>query len=288
VARRLALLALLLGFCACDGDSKGGAPFAGITQTYVVAGGNRRLELNGLNGTYSATTPGGTQVLPVSLGEEDLSIAARSVPYLAEGELIIGGGYAGFAVDSVFSDPRTAAGTYTTMTGANFAGELRIDDAGDYVWCMRSRIGENNACADGSTPNRGATSVQSPLGFRFAGVLGTYAIHRRGAAAAIFPVDAQSLRLMAFTQPLDAPRGPFSQPPASAAGRQVSTTVTFEQGSVRISGEPAWSGTYDYSVDAGVIRFASPQCPGNICNAIYSNDLGTLYVARLGNGLFIR
>ena len=153
---------------------------------------------------------------------------------------------------------------------------------------MRSRIGADDPCVDGSTPNRGATTIQSPLGFRFAGVLGTYAIHRRGTAAAIFPVDAQSLRLMAFTQPLDAPQGSFSQPPASVAGEQAETTATFAERSVRITGEPAWNGTYDYTVEAGVIRFASPQCPDGLCNAIYNNELGTLYVARLGNGLFIR
>lgn len=273
--------------CACDGDSGSEAPFAGIRRTYVVAGGDRTLALDGTSGTYRVTTPGGTQSLPVVLGADDLTIGARSVPYLAEGALIIGGGYAGFAADTVVSDPREVAGTYTTMTGANFAGELRLGVSGDYVWCMRSRIG-GESCADGSAPNRGATRAQAPLGFSFAGVLGTYAIHRQGGAAAIFPVSAQSLRLMAFSQPLEAPSGSFSQPPASATAQQVATTVTFEPGSVEIRGEPAWSGTYDYSIASGVIQFASEQCPDGVCNAIYNDELGLLYVARLGNGLFVR
>lgn len=286
-AWRPALLALLLGVAACGGGSHGKPPYNGITQTYVVAGGDRTLALRGLTGTYTATTPGGTQSLPVALTPADLAIGARVVPYLANGALLIGGGYAAFGVDSVISDPRAAPGAYTTMTGANFAGELLLAASGDYVWCMRGHISADG-CADGSAPNRGTTSVQSPLGFRFSGVLGTYAIYRQGAAAAIFPIGSQSLRLVAFTRPLQTPAGSFSQPPASAVGEQVSTMVTFEEHAVKITGAAAWSGTYDYAVDSGVIRFASPQCPGDGCNAIYNDDLGTLYVARLGNGYFIR
>lgn len=282
---KLATVALLLGVSACS--DRGGAPFAGIEGTYVVAGGDRRLELNGESGTYTAVTPGGVQTAPVTLDESDLWIDTRQLPYLAKDGIIIAGGYSGFAADSVVSDPREVPGTYTTMTGSNFAGELRLEPSGDYVWCMRSRI-DGNSCADGSSASRGQTRVQPQTGFSFAGVPGVYAIHRRGAAAAIFPVSAQSLRLMAFTRASKAPRGSFAQPPSSAVGDAVPTTVAFEAGGVEITGAASWSGTYGYVVEDGVIRFASDACPDGVCNAIYNDDLGTLYAARLGNGLFIR
>lgn len=288
--RALATAVLLAALCAvggCDGDSDG-APFAGIHNTYVLANGARQLALQGVTGTYTATTPSGTQSQPVALTRDDLSIGARTVPYLASGELIVGGGYAGFATGSVVSDPRAVPGVYTTMTGANFAGELQIAASGDYVWCMRGPL-TGITCADGSQPSRGATSVQSPLGFTFAGLQGVYAIYREGKAAAIFPVSAQSLRLMAFTSAPQGPRGSFRQPAASALAPSDAIEVAFNNGHLEISGDSAWTGTYTYSVDAGgVVRFASPQCPGSVCNAIYNNSLGTLYVARLGNGLFIR
>lgn len=282
---KLAAAALLLGVSACA--DRGGAPFAGIEGTYVVAGGDRRLELNGDSGTYTAVTPGGVQTEPVTLDESDLWVGTRPLPYLAKDGIILAGGYSGFAADSVLSDPREVPGTYTTMTGSNFAGELRIEPSGEYVWCMRSRI-DGDSCADGSSATRGATRLQPRMGFCFAGVPGVYAIHRRGAAAAIFPVGAQSLRLMAFTRASQAPRGSFAQPPSSTIGDAVPTTVAFEKGSVKITGGAAWSGSYGYVVEDGVIRFASDACPDGVCNAIYNDDLGTMYAARLGNGLFIR
>lgn len=223
----------------------------------------------------------------MTLDESDISIGTRQLPYLAKDGIILAGGYSGFAADSVVSDPREVPGSYTTMTGSNFAGELRIEPSGDYVWCMRSRI-DGDACADGSSASRGTTRVQPRMGFSFAGVPGVYAIHRRGAVAAIFPVGAQSLRLMAFTRASQAPRGSFAQPPSSTIGDAVPTTVAFEKGTVKITGDASWSGSYGYVVEDGVIRFASDACPDGVCNAIYNDELGTLYAARLGNGLFIR
>lgn len=282
---KLMAVALMLGVSACA--DRGGPPYAGMEGSYVVSGGDRRLELNGDSGTYTAITPGGVQTVPVTIDESDLSIGTRQLPYLAKGGIILAGGYSGFAADSAVSDPREVPGTYTTMTGSNFAGELRIEASGAYVWCMRGRI-DGDSCADGSSASRGATRVQPRLGFSFAGVPGVYAIHRRGAAAAIFPVGAQSLRLMAFTRASNAPRGSFAEPPPSAVGDAEPMTVTFEKGALKIAGGAAWSGTYAYVVEDGVLRFASSACPDGVCNAIYNDELGTLYAARLGNGLFIR
>ena len=282
---KLAAVALLLGVSACA--DRGGPPFAGIEGAYVVSGGDRRLELNGDSGTYTAVTPGGVQTEPVTLDESDLWVGTRQLPYLAKDGIILAGGYSGFAADSVVSDPREVPGTYTTMTGSNFAGELRIETSGAYVWCMRSRI-DGDSCADGSSASRGDTRVQPRMGFSFTGVPGVYAIHRRGAAAAIFPVGAQSLRLMAFTRASKEPRGSFAQPPPSVVSDAEPMTVTFETGAVKVTGGAAWSGSYAYVVEDGVIRFASDACPDGVCNAIYNDDLGTLYAARLGNGLFIR
>lgn len=282
---KLAAVALLLGVAACS--DRGGAPFSGIEGTYVVAGGDRRLELNGESGTYTAVTPGGVQTEPATLDESDLWVGTRQLAYLAKDGIILAGGYSGFAADSVVSDPREVPGTYTTMTGSNFAGELLVEASGAYVWCMRSRI-DGDSCADGSSASRGQTRVQPRAGFTFSGVPGVYAIHRRGDAAAIFPVGAQSLRLMAVTRASKAPRGSFAQPPSSAVGEPVPMTVVFEKGAVQITGGASWSGTYAYVVEDGVIRFTSDACPDGVCNAIYNDELGTLYVARLGNGLFIR
>lgn len=287
IARGLTLFAALFALSACSGGSGGGAPFTGIARSYVVAGGNRELKLTGLGGTYTAITPGGSQSLPVSLGPVDISIGARSFSYLAAGNLLIGGGYMGFAAESVVSDPKTVPGTYTTLTGANFAGELSFDSSGNYVWCMRSMM-SRDGCADGSAPNSGTTTVVPQPGFKFSGVLGTYAIYREGSEAVIFSVDSQSLHLTALTKPVDAPAGTFAQPSTNATGNRQPVTITFETNSLVVNHEPNWKGTYGYSLAGGVISFLSHRCPSGACNAIYNNDLQIVYVARLGNAAFIR
>jgi hypothetical protein len=288
IAGCLTAFVTLLALSACNGGSSGATPFAGINQTYVVAGGNRELKLSGLSGTYTAITLSGEQSLPVSLGPADASVGARSFPYLALGKLLTGGGYLGFALGSVVSDPKTVSGTYTTITGANFAGELSIESSGSYTWCMRSRMSAGGGCADGSAPNSGTTTIVPQPGFKFSGVLGTYAIYQQGSRAAIFSVDSQSLRLMALTEPADSPIGVFSQPPGDAKANPPLITIGFTRNSMVVSGEPNWNGTYDYTLTSGVISFPAALCPNHTCNAIYNNDLGILYVPRLGNGSFIR
>jgi hypothetical protein len=282
----LVLITMLLTFSACGGGSSSQPSFTGVNQTYVVAGGERELELKGRSGTYTATTQGGTQALPVSLGPTDISVGGRGFPYFRKGNLLTGGGYIGFASDSVASDPKAAAGTYTTMTGVNFAGQLSIDTSGNYVWCMRSVI-SGATCADGSIPKSGSTSVQQK-GFKFAGILGTYAIYHHDSGAAIFPIDSQSLRLMALTQPSGPPKGSFMQPSSEAKGNPPLLRIRFERNGVAVSGDPAWNGDYSYTASGGVVSFSSDQCPNGSCNAIYSNDLGIFYIPRLGNAFFIR
>lgn len=280
-------LAMLLAVSACGGAG-GGTSFTGIKRTYVVAGGDRVLDLNGRSGTYTAITPRGSQVLSVSLGPTTMSVGALSFPYLAENQVLIGGGYIGFSRDSVTSDPKAVPGTYTAMTGANFAGELSIDAAGNYIWCMRSAI-DGSSCADGSAAKRGSTTLDPTFGFSFSGLLGVYAIFRQGSAAGIFPISTQGLRLTALTQPSGPPRGTFAQPSRNATGDSPLTTAKFTGGAIVVSGgDPAWNGTYQYVVNGGVVSFASELCPDGTCNAIYNNALGILYVARLGNGAFIR
>jgi len=288
VALGLVAFAILLTVAACNGGSSGGGTsFTGIKQTYVVAAGNRQLALTGRSGTYTTTTSVGSQVLPVSLDETQITVGALSFPYLAKGKLLIGGGYSAFAANSVVSDPSTVPGSYVTMTGANFAGQLTIDKASNYVWCMRSAI-SGSACADGSTPNTGTTSVQPTLGFQFSGVLGTYAIYQRGTSAAIFPISAQSLRLMALTQTSKPPSGSFAQPLSDATGNPPLVKTVFRGNSFSVTGYAPWDGEYPYTLSNGTISFTSSQCPNNTCNAIYNNNLGMLFIARLGNALLIR
>ena len=285
----LTAFAMLLAASACNGGSSGGGgtSFTGITQTYVVALGDRQLELKGRGGTYTATTPGGSQTFPVSIDKTDITVGARVFPYLAKGKLLTGGGYNAFAADSVIFDPSKVPGSYTTMTGANFAGQLSIDNSGNYTWCMRSAM-TGTGCVDGSTPKSGTTAVQPNLGFQFSGVIGTYAIYSRGSSASIFPVSSQSLRLMALTQPAKPPIGSFAQPSSEASGNPPLVKAVFKSNSVSVRGYPAWDGDYPYSVTDGVISFTSSQCPNSVCNAIYNNDLGMLWVPRLGSALFIR
>lgn len=284
IAWRLTALALLVSLSACGGNS-GGPPFAGINQTYVITGGNRELKLSGLKGTYTAVTPSGSQSMPVVVGPGKMSVGKRIIPYLAASNLLVGGGYLGFASAAVTSDPRAVPGTYNTMSGANFAGQLSIDSSGNYVWCMLSTI-SGAGCTDGSAPNSGTIAVVQG-GFKFSGVLGTYAVYQHGSAAAIFGVDAQSLHLMALTEPQGAPAGKFSQPASGATGGKP-LSISFTAKSMVVSGDPNWNGKYAYSLDGGIVSFPSGLCVGGTCNAIFNNSLNIVYIARMGTAAFIR
>jgi len=283
----IALLVVFV-FVVCDAGTRAHGAF-GLRGTYVVAGGRRQLQLRDRTGTYTAVTVDGERVLPVTVGRKTISVGGLSSPYLAAGDLLIGGGYVAFAQTRVISDPKAVPGTYTTMTGVNFAGQLSLDKAGNYTWCMRSVISGPGACADGGAPGTGTTAVQSSGGFKFTGVPGTYAIYRSGSSAAIFPIDAHSLRLIALTKPSQSPEERrFTQTYRDVSGDAAIVRVSFSHGSLTVTGDPVFDGSYSYVSSGGILGISSPRCPNNVCKAIYSNELGILYIARLGTGIFLR
>ena len=65
-------LAMLAALAGCNGDSTGSAPFSGINQSYIVAGGERQLQLEGLSGTYRWISVNGPDVLPVVVSPKTL------------------------------------------------------------------------------------------------------------------------------------------------------------------------------------------------------------------------
>jgi len=265
----------LLGMLGCNGGSSP-QPFAGITQNYIVAGGKRTLALTGTTGTYTAVTLNGPQISPVSLTSTRMIVGGVSGPYLADHNLIQGGGYVGFASSGVISNPAVVPGTYNTLTGANFAGQLTITNSSHYSWCQRSSFTSSNSCADGSTPATGQIVVQAGGGFMFSGMRGTYAAYRQGSAAILFPIDNRGVNLKAVSQDSMVPNGTYFQALSCFSGTDTLT----------IRGVPNFSGSKTYTNSNGAIRFASANCRGGVCTGSYNSALGIVYLAQIGNAFF--
>ena len=285
------MVAILAGLLGCDGGSSGqtGTPsFTGINQTYTLAGG-RKLRLEGLTGTYSAVTLSGLNTMPVTLTNNTIVIGGQSIPYLADQNLIQGGGYVGYADNSVIDDPKAIAGAYNTLTGANFPGQLTINSDNTYAWCQRSSFNNSGGCTDGSALLSGNIEVLPSKGFKFAGVSGTYAAYRDGSVAALFPIDNRGLNLRALSQTVAVPRGTFLQSLIGTAHRDHIATVTFSgKNKLTIKGVRNFTDSYTYSYTSGAISFSSSACRNGICAGIYNDQLGLVYLAQIGNILFFK
>lgn len=284
--------ALLLGvFWSYAGAAEKTAVFKGIDKTYILSGGRRILELKGTSGVYIPTTLSGTQSLPVELTRDTLAVAGGTAwAYVAKRGLLLAGPLEGFDSAHVISNPGEVAGTYTTINGANFPGVLKIDQAG-YFWCQKSLLLPDNTCADRTLPKRGTIAVQLNGGFKFSGTTGTYAVYRRGDAAAIFAVDVSSLRLMAVSQPKGKPKGSFIRPTVDTSfpdkGNLIRVKFDSAAKRLKISGATVWEGEYPYAVDSGVISITSSRCPDGMCFAIYNKSLGILHFPRLDSRTFV-
>ncbi len=214
--RGLSLTAGLLifaGMFGCGGgsDDNSSDSFNGINQTYILSGGNRKLQLQGKKGSYTAVTFAGVNTMAVSLKEHTINIGGQSLPYLADHDLFQGGGFVGYADNVVIDDPGKVPGTFNTLTGANFLGQLTIGSDDKFTWCQRGNFNGSGGCTDGSVPIAGIIVPLPKVGFKFSGIAGNYAVYQQGAAGAIFPVDNRGLNLKATTQTTAIPRGTFSQ-----------------------------------------------------------------------------
>jgi len=287
-----AFFLLLAGVSGCGSDSPPRAtptptPFVGIDQTYTLASGNRKLQLNGQTGTYAALTIVGNNTLAVSLTQSALIIGGLSFPYLAAGNLIQGGGYEGYASSAVISDPTRVPGVYNTLTGANFGGQLTIVGAGRYMWCRRSTYTSSGTCADGGTAATGSIEILPARGFRFSEISGTSAVYRKVAAAALFPIDNRGFILRALSQSAVAPSGTFSQALRSANESNHIATVSFlANNRLTIEGVQNFAGSYTYTFANGALSFPSASCRSGTCIGIYNNALGIVYLAQVGDVFF--
>jgi hypothetical protein len=263
-------------------------PFAGITNTYILQSGVRQLALNGLAGIYKATTSSGVNQLPVSLTPSRVSVGGLLLPYLATANMFQASGFVGMTSRGVSKDPTQFPATYNTLSGANFAGQLSIAADGTYSWCRASAIVSGSACADGSTPKNGQIVVKSN-GFAFGGLPGTYAIYHHASASSLFPVDDRGLALRAVTQTQVQLSGTYSETLLAAAASSYITTVTLTSNMITIAGVPNFSGSYSYSSSGlGAFSFASTFCRTGTCRGIFNDVLGVVYIAQVGNGIFIQ
>jgi hypothetical protein len=289
----VAIVAWALGCSGSSGSSKPtptatATPFAGINQTYVLAGGVRRLTLNGLTGSYRAVTFSGTNQLAVSLTQNRITIGGLSLPYMAVGNFFQGGGFMGFASGAVSTDPTKFPATYNTLAGANFAGQLAITAGATYTWCRASTFVTSGTCADGTTPQGGSIVLKS-TGFTFGGLPGTYAVYHQGSASALFPVDNRGLALRALSETSVQPTGSFSQALIAATASNNLATLALLSDKITIAGVPNFSGSYSYSSSGrGAFSFASAYCRNGICPGIFNDVLGIVYLAQVGNAVFIR
>jgi hypothetical protein len=283
-----AIIAMLIG---CGGGSNANGPvtpFAGINRTYVLAGGIRQLQLNGLTGSYVAKTFSGERTLAVSLTRATMTIGGVSFPYLAAGNVIQGGGFVGFAATTVIDDPAAVPGKYNTIIGANFAGELALTATGKYTWCQRTTLKTPSVCADGSTPLIGSIVVQGPQGFQLSGIPGIYGAYRQDGVAALFPIDNRGLNLRAVSQTATIPSGSFSEGLLAATGSNHIASVSFPSSNlIKIQGVPTFSGTFRYSYSNGAIAYSFAACRNGRCTGIYNKDLGVVYLAEIGNDIFL-
>ncbi len=286
------MVAMVATVCGCNGGSSGQSSttsFAGINQTYTLASGSRKLQLNGLKGTYAAVTFSGLNTIPVSLTRDTMVIGGQSIPYLASQNLIQGGGYVGYADTMVIDDPAAVAGNFNTMVGANFPGQLTITSGHTYTWCQRSSFNSAGGCADGSVPLAGAIEALPLKGFKFAGVSGRYAAYHDGSAGALFPIDNHGLNLRALSQTASIPKGTFSQRLIGTTAHHHNATVTFSDNHrLKIKGIPNFSDTFTYTYANGVISFPSSACRNGTCSGIYNDKLGLVYLAQIGDILFFK
>jgi hypothetical protein len=284
----IATLLILGGMFGCGGSDESNSSFNGINQTYVLASGNRKLQLQGKTGSYTAATFAGVNTMAVSLKEHTISIGGQSLPYLADHNLFQGGGFVGYADDAVIDDPAKVAGTFNTLTGANFLGQLTIGSDDKFAWCQRGNFNGSGGCTDGSVPIAGPIVLLPKVGFKFSGIAGNYAVYQQGAAGAIFPVDNRGLNLKALSQATTVPRGTFSQCLISAGANHVAK-LSFSDGSkLTIEGVRNFSGTYSYSYVNGAIGFSSSACRNGTCTGIYNDELSLVYLAQVGNAIFFK
>ncbi|HTY57008.1 MAG TPA: hypothetical protein VMB26_17505 [Candidatus Binataceae bacterium] len=297
----LSVMAMIVGCvmgCSSDSGSSGSAhiptptatatPFAGINQTYILQGGVRQLALNGLTGIYQATTSSGVNQLPVTLTSRQITVGGLLLPYLATANLFQASGFLGIASSAVSKDPTQFPATYNTLSGANFAGQLTIAASGAYSWCRASALVSDSACADGSIPQSGQIVVKSN-GFAFGGLPGTYAAYHQATASALFPVDDRGLALRAMSQTRAQLSGTFSETLLAAAASNYVTTVTLTSNMITIARVPNFSGSYSYnSSGLGAFSFASSFCRNGTCPGIFNDVLGVMYIAQVGNGVFIQ
>jgi hypothetical protein len=291
--KALSLIAIVLFFGAmagCGGGSNDNSntSFSGMNQTYVISGGSRTLELQGKTGNYAAVTLSGVNSLAVSLTQHTITIGGQSLPYLADHNIFQGGGFVGYAVNALVDDPRKVPGTFNTLTGANFSGQLTISSNDTFSWCQRGNFDGSGGCTDGSPPITGAIVPLTALGFKFSGLSGNYAVYHQGAAASIFPIDHRGLNLKALTQTTAIPHGTFSQSLISAGGKHVAKLSFSDSNKLTIEGVQNLSGTYTYSYSNGELSFPSAACRNGTCAGIYNNSLGLVYLAQVGNAIFFK
>jgi hypothetical protein len=282
--------ALLAAIAGCSGGSSVATPpkpFAGFHQTYAIAGGARTLVLKGTAGIYMAVTYTGPNTQPVTLSRTTLTIGGLALPYLAKGGLLQAGNYLGFAATGVSFDPTSMPATYNTIFGANFAGQLAIAGDGTYSWCQRSNLPTaGGICRDGTNAETGTIMV-TPAGFSFSGSRGTYAMYSHNSGAVLFSISTSSLNIIALSQSSTSPRGSFSEASQMATSHDHMVTAKFTGKMLTIRALANFKGPYPYAFSNGQISFPSPNCPGGTCNGIYNKNLGVLFLAQVGNSIFL-
>jgi len=289
--RRLALTGGAVVFCAlaaCSGGSDSGPPtFGGINQDFIVAGGNRALSLKGRKGSYTAITYSGVNTLPVMLTSSVMTIGGLDLTYLFRGGIIQGSNFYGFARTGVSFDPTKMPGVYDTIFGANFAGQLSIASDGSYAWCAASNLpASGTVCPDSSNEDTGTITVK-PTGFSFSGSRGTYAIYSQNSAAVIFGIDVKGLNITAMSVSNTPPHGAYFEASQMALNNSHRASANFSNDAVTFKALPNFSGSYSYTFSNGQISFPSPNCPGGTCNGIYNRNVGMMYLAQVGNFIFL-
>jgi hypothetical protein len=285
------LVVVVAGMFSCGGGSNddSNTSFSGVNQTYILSSGSRKLQLQGLKGTYSAVTFSGSNSIAVSLTRHTIAIGGAKLPYLADHNFFQSAGYVGYAESAVIDDPAKVAGTFNTLTGANFSGQLTITSDDKYTWCQHGNFNGTGGCTDGSSPIAGTVVPIATVGFKFSGIAGNYAAYQQGAAAAIFPVDNRGLNLKAVSQNTMVPKGTFSECLMSAATKNHIAKVTFsDQNKLTIDGVQNFGGTYTYSYANGEISFPSSACRNGTCAGIYNDQLGIVYLAQIGDAMFFK
>lgn|GEM_PF-4460089 len=82
--------------------------------------------------------------------------------------------------------------------------------------------------------------------------------------------------------------GSFSQALTSKGSNEIAT-LTLLSHQMTIAGVPNFSGSYTYgSSNHGAFSFASAYCRSGSCPGIFNDILGIVYLAQVGDGVFIR